>query len=93
MFLNQGTVTVEGLTQMINDLRNSESKKGIWNHTLIHATLIISVMSATVRNQIRASDVDRMIISSQIFQNHTLQIRKFTVTRKSLKIVRTDRQK
>ena len=50
----------------------------------------MNVMSG---NQVRASDVDWRIISLQIFQNRTLQIRKFTGTQKSLKIMRTDGRK
>ena len=46
-----------------------------------------------VINQIHASDVDQRIISSQIFQNWTLQIRKFTGTPKILKLVRKDQLK
>ena len=41
-------------------------------------------MNVTVRNQICASDVDLRIILSQIFQNQTLSIRKFTGKQKSL---------
>ena len=50
-------------------------------------------MNVMVRNQIRASDVDRRIISLQIVRNWTLQIRKLTGTRKILKLVRTDQIK
>ena len=69
---NKGTVTVEVHPQLRNDLINIKSKKTIRNHPLIHAIIIISVMNLTIRNQIRASDVDRRIISLQIFQNWTL---------------------
>ena len=50
-------------------------------------------MHVTVGNKIRASDVDRRIISLQIFRNQTLRIIKFFGTRKSLELVRTDRIK
>ena len=49
-------------------------------------------MNVTVGNQIRASGVDRRIIPSQIFLSQTLWIRKFTGTRKILKIVRKDKK-
>ena len=65
-FTDQGAITVEVHTQLINALRNRKSKKYIRNHSLIHATLPISVMNITVGNQIRASDADRRIISLQI---------------------------
>ena len=88
--LNKGALTVEVHTQLINYLNNSKSKNAIIKHPLIHATLIISVMNATVVNQICASDVDRRIISLIIFRNWTLRIKKFTGTRKILKLVRID---
>ena len=50
-------------------------------------------MNITVRNQIRASDVDRRIISSKTFQNRKLWIRNFTGTHKIFKIVCIDRRK
>ena len=62
----------------------------IINHPFIHGTLIISITNITAENQILASDVDRRIISLQILRNQILQIRKFTGTQKSLKLVRTD---
>ena len=80
-------------TQLRNVLRNIERKRSIRNHPLIHAILIIIVMNITVGNQIHASDVDWRIISSQIFRNRTLQIRKLTGTRKTLKLVHTDQRK
>ena len=46
-----------------NDLNNRERKKAMRNHPLIHGTIIIGTMNATVGNQIRDSDVDRRIIS------------------------------
>ena len=84
---------MEAHTQLITSLSNSKSKKSIINHPLIHKTLITIVMNATVRNQIRASDVDRSIISSQIVQNWTPRIRKLTGTRKILKLMRIDCRK
>ena len=66
-FLDQGAVTVEIHTQLINYLSNIESKRAIINHPSIHESLIISVMNVMVGNQIHASDVDRSIISSQTF--------------------------
>ena len=65
--INQGTVTVEVHTQLRNTLNNSEREKFIRNHPLIHGTIIISVIKVAVGNQIRVSDVDQRIISSQIF--------------------------
>ena len=47
-FLNQGSVTVEVHTQLINALGNIESRKSIRNHTFIHTTLIIRVTNITV---------------------------------------------
>ena len=79
--------------KFINALSNRESKKAIRNHPSIHTTLIISGMNATARNQIRASDVDRRIISLKLLRNQIPQIRKFTGTQKSLKLVRTDQRK
>ena len=92
-FLNQGAVTVEIYNQLRNTLRNSESKKSIRNQPLIHATKIISTINIRVRNQIHASDVDQRIISLQMAQKRTPRKRKFNRTRKSLKLVCTDRQK
>ena len=88
--LNQGTVTVEVHTQLINCLSNRKFKKDLINHPLIHATLIIIAMEVTVGNQISASDVDRKIISFQIVQNQTLWLRHFTGTQKILKLVHID---
>ena len=93
IFLIQGAVTVEVHTQLINFSRNSEREKDIRNHPLIHAALIVNVMNVTVVNQVRDTDVNRRIILPQIFQNRTLRIRKFTGTRKSLKLVHIYRQK
>ena len=64
--LNKGAFTVDVHTQMRNFLSNSERKKALRNQPLIHATLIISVMNITVRNQICVSDVDRRITLLQI---------------------------
>ena len=64
-FLNQGELTVDVQTQLINASRNGERKKAIRNHPLNQETLIISLMNILVRNQIRASDVYWRIISSQ----------------------------
>ena len=50
-------------------------------------------MNIMVGNQIRDSDVDRRIISMKILQNQTLWIKNFTITRKILKLVSTDRKK
>ena len=83
ILINQGAITVEVHTQLINDLSNSEREKDIINHPLIHTTLIISVMNVTIINQIRYSGVDRRIISLKIFQNRTLLIINFTGSRKS----------
>ena len=93
VFLDQGAVTVEVHTQLINYLRKSEGGKSIRNHPSIHATPIISIMKVTVGNQERASDVDQMIILLQIFRNRTLWIRKFSWTHKILKLVHTDQRK
>ena len=60
--LIQGAVTVEIHMKLKNSLSNSEVKKAIRNHPLIHGTLIISVINVMVGNKIRASDVDRRII-------------------------------
>ena len=68
-FLNQGEVTLQVHTQLINSLSNREIIKDIINDPSIHTTLLISVMNVMVRNKMRASDVDRRIISSQIFRN------------------------
>ena len=68
IFLNQGAVTVEVHTQLRNALINIKRKKAIINHYSIHTTLIISAMNITAGNQIRASDVDRRIISSKHFR-------------------------
>ena len=65
----------------------------IINRPSIKPTIIINVLNVTVRNQICVSDVDRRITSSQIFRNRTLRIRRFSGTRKRLKLVRTDRLK
>ena len=62
-FLNQGAVTVEVHTQLINYLINSKMKNAIKNYPLIHKTLIIRVMNITVGNLICASDVYQRIIS------------------------------
>ena len=69
---------------------NRETIKKIRNQPSIHATLIISILNIMVIDQILTSDVDWRIISSQIVRNRTLRIKKFTGTRKSLKLVRTD---
>ena len=71
--LNQDAVTVEFHTQLINYLSNREREMSIRNQPSIHATLMISVLNLTVGNQIRASDVDRSRISSQIFKNWTVR--------------------
>ena len=92
-FLNQGAVTVEVHTQLRDALNNTERRKATRKHLSIHATLIISVLNVMVGNPILASDVDRRIISLQIFQNQTIMIRKFTGTRKRLKPVHTDQLK
>ena len=63
--LNQGELTVDIHTQLINALRNSERKKAIRNHPLNHETLIISLMNILARDQIHASDVYWRIILSQ----------------------------
>ena len=89
VFFNQVALTMEVHTELRNYVSNSESKKATRNHTLIHTTLRIIVINITVGNQIRATDVDRSIISSQIVQNRTLQDRNFTGTLKILKLVRT----
>ena len=80
-------------TQLKNDLSKRERIRAIINHPSIHVTLIISVLNITVGSQICALDVDRRISSSQIFLKRTLRIRNFTGTRKSLKLMRTDRKK
>ena len=67
ILFNQGEVTVEVFTQLINDLRNRESKRAIRKNLSIYATLIISVINGTVLNQILTSNIDRRIISSQNF--------------------------
>ena len=87
--LNQGAVTVEVHTQLINDSKTRERKKAIINHPLIHATLIISAMNITVGNQIRASDMDGRIILFRIVPKQTLRIRNLTGTRISLKLLPT----
>ena len=79
--------TVEVRTELKNALISSKMEKSIMNHSLIHATLILSVMSIKVRNQIHDSDVDRRIVSSQNFRNWKLQIGKITETQKRLKLV------
>ena len=76
IFLNQYSVNVEVHIQLINYLSNSKREKSIRNNPLIHATIIIIVMNVIVGNQIRASDGDWRIISSQILQNRTLWIKK-----------------
>ena len=93
MFLDQGAFTVEDHAQLKNSLSNRERIITIRNHNSIHTTLIISIPNVMVGNQITASDVDQMIASSQIFQNRTLRIRKFTGTRKILRLVHTYQQK
>ena len=90
--LNQGAVTVEVHTRLINDLRNRKRQKSIRNHPLILVSLIISVINIMVGNKIFASDVDCRIILSLIVQNHTLRIRKFTGTYKILKLFHTDQK-
>ena len=50
-------------------------------------------MNITAGNQIRASDMDRRIISSKISRNRKLRIRNPTETNISLKLVRTNIQK
>ena len=87
MFINQGTVTVENLTQPKNVLGNIQRIRDIINHPSIHVTLIISVMNVMAGDQICASDVDWRIISLHIFQNQKLQIINFTGTYKSIKLV------
>ena len=62
ILLNQGTVTVEVHTQLRNTLSNREIKTAIINHPLTHTTLMISIISVTVGNQIPTSGVDWMII-------------------------------
>ena len=62
ILLNQVTVTVEVHTQLRNTLFNREIKTAIINDPLTHKTLMISVISVTVGNQIPTSDVDSMII-------------------------------
>ena len=47
-------------------------------------------MNKTVRDLIRALDVDQRISSLELSNNKTPQIRKFNVTQKSLKLVKTD---
>ena len=89
-FLNQYAVTLEVHNQLRNYSRKSERENSIRNHPSIHGNIIISAMNVTDRNHIRASDVDLRIISSKNFQNRTLQTRKFTRTRKNLKLVCTD---
>ena len=66
IFLNKCAVTVDVQNQWKNYLSNREMKRDIKNHPSIHATLIISVLNVMAGNQIRASDVDRRIISLQI---------------------------
>ena len=84
--LNQGAVTVEVSIQLKNDLSNRERIRAINNHPSTHITIIRSVMKVMVVNQIHASNADLRITSSII----ALRIRKFTGTRKILKIVLTD---
>ena len=67
-FLNQGAVTVEVHSEMKNYSSNREIIRSIRNHPSINATLIISVLNVMVGNQIRASDVDKRIISLKIPQ-------------------------
>ena len=92
-FLNQGAVTVEVYTQLINALINRKIKKYISNHPLIHATLMVSVTNLTIGNKIRASYVYRRIISLKSFQKRTLWIRRLTGTQKGLKFMHTGRKK
>ena len=66
-FLNQDSVNVDIHAKMRNALSISKNMIAIIIHLLIHATLIVSVMIVTVRNQILASDVDIRIISLQVF--------------------------
>ena len=68
-FLNQGAVTVEVHTQLINDLNNNKREKSKRNHSSIHATLIISILNVTARNQIYPSYVDWRTTSLKIVQN------------------------
>ena len=75
IFINQGAVTVEVCNQPRKYLSNREIKRAIRNFSSIHTTIIISLMNVTIENQIRASDVDRRIISLKIVQNWTLWIR------------------
>ena len=50
-------------------------------------------MNIKFGNQICDSDMYRRIISFQIAQNRTIQIRKFTGAQKSLKLVPKDQRK
>ena len=93
IFLNQGAHTMEVHTQPRNALINRETKRYILNQPKTLATIIIIIMDVKFVNQIRASDVDRRIISSQIVQKWTLWINKFTRAPKILKLVCTDQQK
>ena len=93
IFLNQVAFTVEVHDQLRNVLSNTERKKAIRNHPLIHAIIIIYAMNLTVRNQINASDVDRRMISSQNLWNRAPWIREFTGKQKSLKLLRIYQQK
>ena len=82
-----------GLQSSEKFFKQQQKGKAIRKHHLIHATIIISVMNVTVGNQIHASDVYWRIISLQIVQNRTLWKRKFSGTKKILKLVRTDQIK
>ena len=85
--INKGAVAVDVQTHLRSSLSKIESIRTIRNHPSIYATLIISVLTVTVRNQIRASDVYRMIILYQTVWNRTHWIKKFAGTRKILKLI------
>ena len=86
IFLNQGAHTMEVHTQTRNALINRETKRYILNQPKTLATIIIIIMDVKFVNKIRASDVDRRIISSQIVKKWTLWINKFTRAPKILKL-------
>ena len=90
--LNQGAFTAEAHTQLRNSLSNKKRKKAIINQSSIHATLPISVMNVTARNQIQASDVDWRKNLFQIVLNQALLIIKFNVTHKIINLIHIDRQ-
>ena len=72
IIINQGAVTVNIHIFLINALSKIKIKKNIRKHPLINATLITIVTDVTAGNQIRASYVNRGIISLHIVQNRTL---------------------